>query len=147
MSKPVVVIYTDGSCVKGTNGGWAAALFHNHNDLQLHGNAANTTNNRMELTAVIEALKILTTSCDVHLHSDSKYVINGVSSWIYNWQRNGWKTKEGEVSNKDLWEELLPLVKYHKIHPHWVKGHNGDPGNELVDKLARYRALQLDQKS
>lgn len=137
MKKPRVVIYTDGACSNG-HGGWAACLTWHSEVLNLAGNEDNTTNNRMELMAVIRALECLTTSCEVDLYSDSQYVLNGIMSWAKMWRRTGWKTRKGDpVINKDLWERILELIAKHKIHTHWVKGHNGDPNNEAVDSLAQ----------
>ena len=137
MKKPKVVIYTDGACSNG-HGGWAACVYWNTEVLNLMGNEDDTTNNRMELTAVIKALECLTTSCEIYLYSDSQYVLNGITSWVRSWKRNGWKSRKGEpVLNRDLWERISAMISVHKIHTHWVKGHNGDPHNEAVDTLAQ----------
>lgn len=141
-----VEIYTDGACSgnPGT-GGWGVILRHKDKEKELSGGAAETTNNRMELTAVIEALKALKFSCDITLYTDSRYVMDGINQWLPNWKRNGWKTanKKGAVKNIDLWQELDSLVAKHQIQWVWVKGHAGHEENERVDKLARTQALNF----
>lgn len=141
-----VEIYTDGACSgnPGT-GGWGVILRHKDKEKELSGGAAETTNNRMELTAVIEALKALKFSCDITLYTDSRYVMDGINQWLPNWKRNGWKTanKKGAVKNIDLWQELDSLVAKHQIQWIWVKGHAGHEENERVDKLARTQALNF----
>ncbi len=136
--QPDVIIYTDGACSGNPGpGGWAAALKFNGKEKQLSGGSAKTTNNRMELTAAIEALKALKRSCRVTLYTDSKYLKNGIESWIHNWKKNGWKTAAKKpVLNEDLWRELDKLAAEHKVSWQWVKGHTGDKYNELVDTLA-----------
>lgn len=135
---PEVIIYTDGACSGNPGpGGWAAALKFNGKEKQLSGGAPKTTNNRMELIAAIEALKALTRTCRVTLFTDSKYVKNGIESWIHNWKKNGWKTTAKQpVLNEDLWRELDTLAGQHEVNWQWVKGHAGDSYNELVDTLA-----------
>jgi len=112
---------------------------------ELSGGEPETTNNRMELQAVIEALKALKKDCDVVLYTDSRYVMDGVNEWLPNWKKNGWKTtnKKSQVKNIELWQELDGLLPLHKIKWVWVKGHNGHPENERVDKLAREQAKQF----
>lgn len=140
-----VTIYTDGAC-KGNPGpgGWGAWLRSGTHERELFGGEAQTTNNRMELVAVIEALGALKQPCEVHLHTDSRYVIDGITSWIFGWQKNGWKTAAKKpVLNADLWQVLLAATRPHKIKWIWVKGHAGHPENERADKLASDAAESL----
>lgn len=136
----VVEIYTDGAC-KGNPGpgGWGALLTSSQSRKELYGGEAGTTNNRMEMQAVIEALTALKRPCDVALHLDSEYVRKGITEWIKGWKAKGWKTAAKQpVKNADLWQRLDALVAAggHKIDWIWVKGHAGDPGNERADALA-----------
>jgi len=134
----VVKIYTDGAC-KGNPGvgGWGALLETNGTEKELFGGEAHTTNNRMELLAVIRALEALKRRCTVQLHTDSKYVQQGISSWIHGWKKNGWRTADKKpVKNDDLWRELDLLARQHDIEWLWVKGHAGHNGNERADQLA-----------
>lgn len=134
----VVEIWTDGAC-KGNPGpgGWGALLRYGHHERELFGGAPATTNNQMELTAVIEALAALTRSCSVTLHVDSTYVMNGITRWVAGWKRNGWRTADKKpVKNKDLWTALDAQVARHTVRWVWVRGHAGDPGNERADLLA-----------
>ncbi len=138
VAKPVVVIYTDGAC-KGNPGpgGWGAWLSAGGHEKELFGGEANTTNNRMELTAPIEALASLKRTCQITIYTDSEYVRKGMTEWIAGWQRRGWKTADGKpVKNADLWQRLDALRKLHQVEWRWVKGHAGDPGNERADALA-----------
>lgn len=133
-----VEIFTDGAC-KGNPGpgGWGAILRLGHHEKELSGSEPQTTNNRMELTATIRALEALKEPCQVTLHTDSRYVIDGITSWVFGWQRNGWKTAAKKpVLNADLWQELIAAVKRHKVEWVWVKGHDGHPENERADTLA-----------
>jgi ribonuclease HI len=133
-----VVIYTDGSC-KGNPGpgGWGALLVAGGRERELCGGEAATTNNRMELTAVIRALESLKRPCAVDLYTDSQYVKNGIQSWINAWKRNGWKTADRKpVKNAELWRELDELAARHAVSWHWVRGHSGHDGNERADELA-----------
>ena len=142
---PAVEIYTDGACSGNPGaGGWGVILRYGEIEKELSGGEFQTTNNRMELQAVIEALKALKKECEVTLYTDSKYVMDGVNEWMPNWKRNGWKTtnKKSPVKNIELWQELDVLLAKHKIKWVWVKGHNGHPENERVDKLAREQAKQ-----
>ncbi len=140
-----VEIYTDGAC-KGNPGpgGWGAVLRFKGKERHLYGGEAETTNNRMELTAVIRALEALTRPTRVRVTTDSKYVQNGITSWIANWKRNGWKTAARKpVKNSDLWLQLDQLVTTHDVHWAWVKGHSGHPENELADQLANKGVEEL----
>ncbi len=133
-----VVIYTDGACRGNPGpGGWGVVLRYQGNLKTLKGFDSETTNNRMELTAVIEGLRTLTRSCDIELHTDSKYVMQGVNEWLSNWKRNGWKTAAKKpVKNIDLWQQLDDEVSRHEIDWNWVKGHSGVEDNEFADQLA-----------
>ena len=133
-----VVIYTDGAC-KGNPGpgGWGALLQFGGHERELFGGEPLTTNNRMELTAVIRALEALTRGCEVDLYTDSQYVKQGIESWIHGWKRNGWKTSDRKpVKNAELWRELDALAQRHEIGWHWVKGHADTAGNVRADELA-----------
>ena len=135
-----VTIYTDGACSGNPGpGGWAAVLIYNENRKEISGGKKETTNNIMELTAVIEALKLLKYPCKVDLYSDSAYVVNGFNQgWIYNWKKNNWKTSSKEpVKNKEIWEELYNLTKIHKVNFKKVKGHSTNELNNRCDELAR----------
>lgn len=137
-SEKKVVIHTDGACRGNPGpGGWGALLRYNGTTRELYGGEANTTNNRMELTAAIRALEALKRSCVVELHTDSTYVRQGVMQWMHNWKRNGWKTAAKKpVKNADLWRALDEACARHQINWHWVKGHSGDIGNDAADALA-----------
>ena len=144
MSEPVVV-YTDGAC-KGNPGpgGWGALLRWGDHEKELFGGEARTTNNRMELTAVIEALSALKQRSRVAVYTDSEYVKNGITSWIHNWKLRGWRTADKKpVKNVELWQRLDELASGHDVRWHWVRGHNGDPGNERADKLANRGVLSV----
>lgn len=134
----VITIYTDGAC-KGNPGpgGWGVWLQAGEHERELFGGEAQTTNNRMELTAVIEALSALKGRSRVVLYLDSEYVRNGITTWIHNWKRRGWKTADNKpVKNVDLWQRLDAVAQTHEIEWRWVRGHTGDPGNERADALA-----------
>lgn len=131
-------IWTDGAC-KGNPGvgGWGVLMRWGDVVRELHGGEAMTTNNRMELTAVITALNAVKRHVPIVIHTDSSYVKDGITSWIANWKRNGWRTANRKaVKNAELWQELDALVSMHSIEWHWVKGHAGNPGNERADELA-----------
>ena len=134
----VVEIYTDGACRGNPGpGGWGAVLRYQGAEKELFGGEAQTTNNRMELTAVIRALEALKQPSRVQLYTDSQYVQKGIRDWIHSWKRNGWKTADKkDVKNRELWVELDELRKRHDIEWHWVKGHAGHPENERADALA-----------
>ncbi|HEY4138525.1 MAG TPA: ribonuclease HI [Casimicrobiaceae bacterium] len=133
-----VVIHTDGACNGNPGpGGWGALLEYNGRRKEIFGGEAQTTNNRMELVAVIRALGALTRESEVDLYTDSQYVKNGIESWIHGWKRNGWRTSDKKaVKNADLWRELDELAAGHRIRWHWVRGHDDNPGNERADELA-----------
>lgn len=141
----VIDLYTDGAC-KGNPGpgGWGALLRFGDHEKELCGGEAETTNNRMELMAVIEGLRALKRACKVRVHTDSQYVQKGISEWIANWRRRGWKTADGKpVKNQDLWQVLDTLASGHEIEWHWVKGHAGHPENERADALANMGVAQM----
>jgi ribonuclease HI len=134
-----VDIFTDGACSGNPGpGGWGALLRYGAKEKEISGGEAQTTNNRMEMTAVIEALLALKSPCQVTIHTDSKYVMDGVTQYLESWKRRGWKTADKkEVKNIDLWQKLDPLLNLHRIRWIWVKGHAGHVENERVDSLAR----------
>ena len=141
-----VEVYTDGACSGNPGkGGWGAVLIYNSKEKQFSGADPSTTNNRMELTAVIEALKALKEPCEVTLTTDSKYVCDAINKgWVYSWQKKGWKKADGKKAlNVDLWQQLLEQLQNHKVEFVWVKGHAGHKYNEICDTLAvnEYKAL------
>ena len=133
-----VTIYTDGACSGNPGkGGWGAILIYAKEKKYMSGSKQLTTNNQMELTATIEALKAILKPSNIALYTDSQYVKNGITSWIFNWKKNGWKTANKKpVANKDLWIELEKYVDFHSVNWFWVKGHSGDHYNEIADELA-----------
>ena len=133
-----VILYTDGACRGNPGpGGWGAYLKYGQAEKKLKGFEQQTTNNRMELSAVIFGLRELSRSCQVELKTDSKYVLQGVTEWMPGWKKNGWKTAARKpVKNVDLWQALDKELSRHKINWHWIKGHSGEPGNEMADLLA-----------
>lgn len=133
-----VTIYSDGACRGNPGpGGWGALLLYGEHRRELCGGEAETTNNRMELLAAIEALNSLKESCRVTIYTDSQYVRQGITSWLANWKRRGWKTASRKpVKNVDLWQQLDQACQRHQLEWRWVKGHSGDPGNEAADRLA-----------
>ena len=140
-----VELYTDGAC-KGNPGpgGWGALLRYGNQEKELYGAAAHTTNNRMELLAVIEGLDALHRSSRVRVTTDSQYVKNGITQWIHNWKRNGWRTATRKpVKNADLWQRLDDAVKRHQVEGEWGKGHAGHPENERADRLANQAIEEL----
>lgn len=140
-----VEIYTDGACRGNPGpGGWGALLRCKGQEKYLKGAELNTTNNRMELTAAIEALAALTKPCEIDLTTDSKYVRDGVTTWLPNWKKNNWRTSQKKpVKNQDLWERLERETLRHVILWHWIKGHSGHPENELADQLANQAIDEL----
>jgi ribonuclease HI len=141
-ARKIVEIHTDGACLGNPGpGGWGALLRHGKVERELSGGEPDTTNNRMELMAAIQALEALKSACEVDLHTDSQYVQKGIRDWLPNWIRRGWKTAGGDaVKNQDLWERLQRAAAPHAVRWHWVKGHAGHPDNERVDRLARTAA-------
>ncbi len=140
-----VEIFTDGAC-KGNPGpgGWGVILRISHHEKEMAGSEAHTTNNRMEMTGAIRALAALKEPCIVSLHTDSRYVIDGITKWIFGWQKNGWRNAAKKpVANADLWQELIDVARPHTIEWIWVKGHDGHPENERADQLASDAALRL----
>ena len=135
----VVRIFTDGACSGNPGpGGWGAILRYNGHEREISGGAPGTTNNRMELTAAIEALRVLKRPCTVHLYTDSEYLKNGITQWLPGWKARGWKTAgKKDVKNRDLWEALDSLMQHHAIEFQWVRGHAGHAENERADTLAR----------
>ena len=140
-----VEIYSDGACLGNPGpGGWGAILMAKDKKKEISGSESDTTNNRMELTAVIEALKTLKKPAQVKLYTDSKYVIDGITKWIFSWKKTQWRNSNRKlVKNADLWQNLDHEVQKHKIKWIWVKGHNGNFYNELVDNLARKQAESI----
>jgi len=138
MLKQSIQIYTDGACRGNPGiGGWGASLSHNGKQKEIYGGEQETTNNRMELTAVIEAIKALKKPSEMTINSDSKYVLDGINEWLPNWKKRNWKTAAKKpVKNVDLWKQLDELIQPHTIKWVWVKGHSGNPGNERADALA-----------
>ncbi len=141
----VVEVFADGACLGNPGpGGWGALLRFRGHEKEIAGGEAMTTNNRMELMAVIAALQSITRTCKVAVTTDSKYVQQGISGWIHGWKRNGWKTADKKpVKNVDLWQMLDEAQRIHKVTWHWVKGHAGHAENERVDELARAEALKF----
>ncbi len=139
MSVSKVIIHTDGACSGNPGpGGWGVVMDFRGMRKELSGGAKLTTNNQMEIVAAVEALKALTRACTVEMHVDSQYVKDGITKWIFNWKRNGWKTADKKpVKNTDLWQALDNAIQRHTISWHWVKGHDGHPENERADELAR----------
>ena len=138
MAEAVVDIYTDGACRGNPGpGGWGVLLRSGMHERELHGGEAQTTNNRMELTAVIEGLRALKGPSKVRVYTDSQYVQKGISEWIHAWKRRGWRTADKKpVKNEDLWRRLDEVARRHDVEWFWVKGHAGHPGNERADMLA-----------
>ncbi len=143
-----IEIFTDGACSGNPGpGGWAAIIREQGNTRELWGYESRTTNNRMELRAVIEALNAISSPSNIAIYTDSRYVREGITSWISRWRRNAWKTASGSpVKNRDLWEQLYELTTRHRIEWHWVPGHQHHPENERCDALAR-RAITTQRSS
>lgn len=149
IQRPQVVVYTDGAC-KGNPGpgGWGVWLRSGDHAKELWGGERHTTNNRMEMTAVIEALASLKRSCEVVIYTDSSYVKDGITSWIHGWKKRGWKTADGKpVKNVELWQRIDALAQLHRVDWRWVKGHAGDPGNEKADELANRGVAEANGRS
>lgn len=134
-----VEIYTDGACSGNPGpGGWGAILYYQEHIKEIYGGEKETTNNRMELMAAIKALEQIKTKCHITIYTDSKYVQNGITSWIHNWKKNDWKSSNKKaVKNKDLWQQLDNLIQHNDIEWQWVKGHSDNIKNNLADALAR----------
>jgi ribonuclease HI len=143
-----IYLYSDGSSLGNPGaGGWGTILKYNDNIKELSGAVANTTNNQMELLAVVKGLEALKEPCEVDITSDSKYVVQGINEWLVNWMKNSWKTAgKKPIKNKELWENYVKISKIHKIKAIWVKGHAGHEENERCDFLARDAAEQLKIK-
>ena len=148
MTKSDYTIYTDGACLGNPGpGGWAAIVYNNNSgeEKKLVGSDLKTTNNRMELIAVIRALETLPPKCSLKIYTDSKYVINGMSLWIFNWKKTNWlSASKKPIKNRDLWMILDELCKRFSINWEWVKGHSGDKNNDAVDEMARGEATKLN---
>ncbi|MCZ8137213.1 MAG: ribonuclease HI [Porphyrobacter sp.] len=140
-----VDIFTDGACKRNPGpGGWAAILRMGGHEKELTGGEPDTTNNRMEMTAVLRGLVALKEPCAVTVHTDSRYVIDGMTQWIFGWQKRGWvNAAKKPVANEDLWRELIAAVRPHKVRWEWVKGHSGHPENERADALASAEAARI----
>ena len=141
----MIKIYTDGSCLENPgNGGWAAIIDDNGSIKKINGSEKNTTNNRMELMAPINALKKMNSNEEINIYTDSQYVRNGVTQWMTNWKKNGWKTAARKpVKNQDLWQQLDEVVGARAVEWYWVRGHSGHPGNERADALANHAIDRL----
>tara|TARA_Y100000991_G_scaffold199431_1_gene171140 strand:- start:456 stop:896 length:441 start_codon:yes stop_codon:yes gene_type:complete len=141
----IIKIYSDGSCIGNPGpGGWAAIILEKNKKKEIFGGEKITTNNRMELTAVIKALNLIKNESKISIYSDSKYIINGITIWMKNWKKNNWKTSNKKiVKNKDLWNLLDKICKIHQVNWNWIKGHSGHELNERVDYLARSEAEKL----
>ena len=143
-----IKIYTDGACHPNPNGygGWGAVIIDNGKENHIRGGALDVTNNQMEMQACIEGLKYVTEPAEIVIYTDSKYLKNGITLWIDGWKRNGWRTKEKKpVKNQDYWKEIDKLNQFHKIEWKWVKGHSGNPGNEMADELATLGRKEIMQ--
>jgi ribonuclease HI len=149
IDRKTVIVYTDGGCIGNPGpGAYAAILRYGAHEKELVGGYRQTTNNRMEMRAAIAALEALTHPCRVELYTDSAYLRNGITKWVFGWQRNGWRTGNKEpVKNQDLWQRLLTAINRHQhmggVEWHWTKGHAGDPANERADKLANQAARSV----
>jgi ribonuclease HI len=135
---PEIVIYTDGACDPNPGrGGWAALIITANRKMEISGREDESTNNRMELTAAIRALRSLKEPSSVTIYTDSQYLQKGIGEWLSGWIRKNWRTTSGKVANRDLWEELIAAEKPHTVRWEWLRGHDGDPNNQRVDLLAR----------
>jgi ribonuclease HI len=147
--KKVVEIFTDGACSGNPGpGGWGAILRYGGVDKELNGGEPATTNNRMEMMAAIMAIEAVKRPCEIHLHTDSEYLRQGITTWIHSWKARGWKTADKKpVKNVDLWQRLEAAIETHDVHWHWVKGHSGHVENERADELARLAIRQMKDAS
>ena len=145
----VVEIFTDGACSGNPGpGGWGAILRYDGVEKELNGGEPATTNNRMEMMAAIMAIEAVKRPCEIHLHTDSEYLRQGITTWIHSWKARGWKTADKKpVKNVDLWQRLERAIETHDVHWHWVKGHSGHVENERADELARLAIRQMKDAS
>jgi len=143
----IINIYTDGACIGNPGpGGWAALIIINNKEELLFGNSPSTTNNRMEMLAVIHAIESIGVKSNLIINTDSKYIINGISTWIKIWKKSNWLTSnKNKVKNMDLWKKLDHISSKHVIRWEWIKGHSGNVNNEKVDTVAREQALKLSE--
>jgi ribonuclease HI len=148
-AKKIVEIFTDGACSGNPGpGGWGAILRYGGVEKELNGGEPATTNNRMELMAAIMAIEAVKRPCEIHLHTDSEYLRQGITTWIHSWKARGWKTADKKpVKNVDLWQRLEHAIETHDVHWHWVKGHSGHVENERADELARLAIRQMKDAS
>ena len=147
--KKLVEIFTDGACSGNPGpGGWGAILRYGGVEKELNGGEPETTNNRMEMMAAIMAIEAVKRPCEIHLHTDSEYLRQGITTWIHSWKARGWKTADKKpVKNVDLWQRLERAIETHDVHWHWVKGHSGHVENERADELARLAIRQMKDAS
>ena len=147
--KKLVEIFTDGACSGNPGpGGWGAILRYGGVEKELNGGEPATTNNRMEMMAAIVAIEAVKRPCEIHLHTDSEYLRQGITTWIHSWKARGWKTADKKpVKNVDLWQRLERAIETHDVHWHWVKGHSGHVENERADELARLAIRQMKDAS
>ena len=145
----IVEIFTDGACSGNPGpGGWGAVLRYGEVEKEMNGGEPETTNNRMELMAAIMAIEAVKRPCEIHLHTDSEYLRNGITTWIHSWKARGWRTADKKpVKNVDLWQRLERAIETHDVHWHWVKGHSGHKENERADELARLAIRQMRDAS
>ncbi len=148
-AKQIVEIFTDGACSGNPGpGGWGAILRFGAVEKELNGSEEHTTNNRMELMAAIRAIEAVKRPCEIHLHTDSEYLRQGITTWIHSWKKKGWKTADKKpVKNVDLWQRLEAAIETHDVKWHWVKGHSGHKENDRADELARLAIRQLKDAS
>jgi ribonuclease HI len=147
--RKIVEIFTDGACSGNPGpGGWGAVLRYGEVEKEMNGGEPATTNNRMELMAAIMAIEAVKRPCEIHLHTDSEYLRQGITTWIHSWKARGWKTADKKpVKNVDLWQRLEAAIETHDVHWHWVKGHSGHIENERADELARLAIRQMRDAS
>jgi ribonuclease HI len=148
-AKKIVEIFTDGACSGNPGpGGWGAVLRYGEVEKDMSGGEPATTNNRMEMMAAIMAIEAVKRPCEIHLHTDSEYLRQGITTWIHSWKARGWKTADKKpVKNVDLWQRLERAIETHDVHWHWVKGHSGHVENERADELARLAIRQMKDAS
>jgi ribonuclease HI len=148
-AKKIVEIFTDGACSGNPGpGGWGAVMRYGDVEKEMSGGEPATTNNRMEMMAAIMAIEAVKRPCEIHLHTDSEYLRQGITTWIHSWKARGWKTADKKpVKNVDLWQRLERAIETHDVHWHWVKGHSGHVENERADELARLAIRQMKDAS